>query len=363
MAIVNIHFARTLKTCHCYYSYFMKMDNSSLSSNLQQKGQLKQPDESPQLSQQRNSGDSFSNTSTADAGSTASSRGSIFSSLAPTLRPALSNSSLATKTTPAIDTGKDEKQRQSKEGPPSTGEKKRPSPLTNFFARLLRPQEKPPKTNIKAARKPRTWLVTDNDQQWISYGGGGGGGGGHCDCGCFAELSSVAMANGTFKTMELLQKGDRVLCDKNGLEASVVCILTIPISAHQYRMVRFSNGLTITPTHPVFHPVMGWVTPQEVKGPEIVKCNRVFNVVLEGGHTILVGGVVCATLGHKRDGYTQHEFWGDLSKVMHCLMKVDKDGFNSGKVEVAGSVRSEVTGRVCGLMSMDGREVFGEDFA
>jgi Hint-domain len=341
----------------------MKMDNSS---HLPQEGQLRQLGESPPLSLQRNSGDSFSNASTAVAGSTASSRGSIWSSLAPTLRPAQSNSSLAIKTTPTIDTGKDEKQRQSKEGSPSTGEKKRPSQLTNFFARLRQPKEKLPKSNLKAARKPRTWLVTDNEQQWIAYGGGGGGGGGdggHCDCGCFAGFSSVAMANGAPKAMELLQKGDRVLCDKNGLEASVVCMLTIPIPTHQCRMVRFSNGLTITPTHPVFHPTMGWVNPQDVMVPEIVKCKRVFNVVLEGGHTILVGGVVCATLGHRREGYTQHEFWGDLSKVMHCLVKVDADGFNSGKVEVAGNVRSELTGRVCGLMSLDGREVLDEDIA
>jgi hypothetical protein len=340
----------------------MKMDNSLRSSYLPQEGQLKQPDGSPPLSQQSNSGGSFSNTSTAVAGSTASSRGSIWSSLAPTLRPAQSNSSLAIRTTPTIDTGKDEKQRQSKEGSPSTGEKKRLLPLIKFFAKLRQPKEKPPRSNLKAARKPRTWLVTDNDQQWISYGGGGGGGG-HCDCGCFAGFSSVAMANGAPKAVELLQKGDRVLCDKNGLEASVVCILTTLIPVHQCRMVRFSNGLTITPTHPVFHPIMGWVNPQDVKVPEMVKCKRVFNVVLEGEHTILVGGVVCATLGHRREGYTQHEFWGDLSKVIHCLVKVDKDGFNSGKVEVAGNVRSELTGRVCGLMSMDGREVLDEDFA
>ena len=50
---------------------------------------------------------------------------------------------------------------------------------------------------------------------------------------------------------------------------------------------------------------------------------------------IVVNGVVCAILEHKREAHTRHAFWGDLDKVTRCLTKVDEDGFKSGRVEVA----------------------------
>lgn len=123
-------------------------------------------------------------------------------------------------------------------------------------------------------------------------------------------------------------------------------------------MVTLEGGLAITPTHPVFDAVMGWVNPRDMRSPSIVECGaEVYNLVLEGGRSVVVNGVECATMGHWREGSTGHEFWGDLARVERCLRGVDAVGFEAGRVRVRGNLRDKGTGRVHGFLCLDGREV------
>lgn len=69
----------------------------------------------------------------------------------------------------------------------------------------------------------------------------------------------------------------------------------------------------------------------------------------------MVNGTMCAALGHNRDGYTKHEFWGDWETVTCCLKSIDAVGFEMGAVEVIKKLRDQETGRVYGLEGKDGR--------
>lgn len=140
------------------------------------------------------------------------------------------------------------------------------------------------------------------------------------------------LSSGTSKPVASLVKGDIVLCDLNSsTSATVECLVSMPTPTGMCKMVTFENGLAITPTHPVFDAVMGWVNPQDLKTPRVVECGEeVYNLVLEGGKSVVVNGVVCATMGHWREGDTGHEFWGDLEMVERCLKGVDGVGFKGG---------------------------------
>jgi hypothetical protein len=119
-------------------------------------------------------------------------------------------------------------------------------------------------------------------------------------------------------------------------------------------MVAFENGLLITPMHPIVWDGE-WALPYKVNQEKEVDVNRVFNFVLDNEETVVVNGITCSVLGHHGNA-TPHPFWGCKERVMQCMQTVDEEGFESGVVEIIGTIRNE-HGTVYGFKSIDGREV------
>jgi hypothetical protein len=61
-------------------------------------------------------------------------------------------------------------------------------------------------------------------------------------------------------------------------------------------MVRLGN-CTITPWHPVLHKMV-WVYPADIGTVEDLPIQEVYNVILDGGHIVDVGGTLTVSLGH-----------------------------------------------------------------
>jgi hypothetical protein len=78
--------------------------------------------------------------------------------------------------------------------------------------------------------------------------------------GCFPAGTSVSMADGTEKSIETLQIGERILAH-DGIDEVITTVLTriVPPPRQVHKLI-FSNGstLTLTDSHPVATPLQGW---------------------------------------------------------------------------------------------------------
>lgn len=113
-------------------------------------------------------------------------------------------------------------------------------------------------------------------------------------------------------------------------------------------MVRFENGLSITPWHPVKMDG-SWKFPYDIHNIEEVPCEAVYNFVLDKGHVILVNGIECITLGHNFKGdVIGHEYFGSNS-VVNDLRSLDPT--NSGYVclESGAFIRDPKTKLIVGI--------------
>ena len=175
--------------------------------------------------------------------------------------------------------------------------------------------------------------------------------------GCFEGQSLVHMADGTFIPVSTLKSGDEVKCGASNEVARVVCLMGMHTS--KVCFVRFPGGLAITPSHPILHGDE-WTLPKEIHKFVVSQCCMVYNVLLISGHTMLVNGITCATMGHRRTGHIAHSFWGDWGRISDCLEEADPDRFRDGFVEIKGIVRQKEAGSACGLKTIAGGIVTGE---
>lgn len=177
--------------------------------------------------------------------------------------------------------------------------------------------------------------------------------------GCFGGECLVYMDGGATKPVRELKKGDLVKCNDEGEIAEVKCVLVQQVATGTKAMVKFGNGLVITPMHPIMSAGV-WTLPKDIQDSHEVDAKRVFNFLLDKQHTIVINGVVCSALGHHRKGHTWHPFWGNWDEVMKCMRRVDEVGFENGSVEIAATVRDQNSGTVYGFTCIDGRVIAPE---
>jgi Mg-chelatase subunit ChlD len=190
-------------------------------------------------------------------------------------------------------------------------------------------------------------------------GGGGGGGGAPANFsmanyntptgGCFAGSGLVLMANGTYKRVSEIKKGDMV-ATLNNQHAEVLCVMKIHCEKNQADLVEIEGGLLITPFHPI---KIGdrWQFPCAVSEPAVRYARYVYNFVLKDGgeHAMIVNGVTCVTLAHHYDEeVVRHSYFGS-QKVLEDLRCMY--GFERGLVEVRSDcfVRDAQTGLICAI--------------
>ena len=152
--------------------------------------------------------------------------------------------------------------------------------------------------------------------------------------GCFHCNCKITMADGSQKILYKLNKGDCVQSVdqyNNITSANVVCVLEIKIKGGIREFVDLSDGLYITPWHPVKYNGK-WVFPADIKNPIICSSHSIITLVLDNHHIGFINGHQCIMLGHGfTDGILDHPYYG-TQRVINDLKQ--NYAWNTGKVIV-----------------------------
>jgi len=172
--------------------------------------------------------------------------------------------------------------------------------------------------------------------------------------GCVHGRSLAVMASGGSRPASELKKGD-VLQGLDGETAEVVCVVETPgaTTTTAARLVQISEGLLLTPYHPV---KMGgaWVFPADVGKAVEAEADRLYCFVVRGSAAVAFGDdVAVAALGHGiAEGAAGHPYFG-TSRVLDDLSEAP--GFAEGRVflEAGWDLRNPETGLVEGSSALE----------
>jgi hypothetical protein len=139
--------------------------------------------------------------------------------------------------------------------------------------------------------------------------------------GCCAEGCRVLMGNHSYKKVEDIQKGDRVLTCKimnSNIQYSISdieCVVKTECKGGKINMVTLDK-LRITPYHPIIpcnelNINSDWIFPCNNSEPIKVECNSMYTFVLENRASLIIEKHVFATYGHNLQGdVIQHDYFG-----------------------------------------------------
>jgi hypothetical protein len=145
--------------------------------------------------------------------------------------------------------------------------------------------------------------------------------------GCWAPGSQVLMADGTYKLIENIYKGN-VVWTPDG-PSIVEYSLVLNRASSTQLMCHYKNKLWITPWHPVLNDKI-WVQPAETSVPVDTVMPVVYNLILEKGHIIDVNSILSVTLGHGFKGpVIEHAFFGNKTAVLRDIKQ--QPGFAEGR--------------------------------
>ena len=165
---------------------------------------------------------------------------------------------------------------------------------------------------------------------------------------CFSGDSTVLMQDMNLKLVSEVEKGDVLKTPSS--TGKVSCVVKTLCSEGKTPLVCMGE-LKITPWHPV-RMEGGWKFPCEIVEPELTPCEAVYSFLLEQSaeDIVIVGGVECATLGHRYTGdVIGHPYFGS-SKVREDLSGMR--GWVNGCVELSDRnclVKDGTTGLVTSL--------------
>lgn len=149
---------------------------------------------------------------------------------------------------------------------------------------------------------------------------------------CFTRGNQVHMADGSYKNVEDIVKGDIVKTYGSSQASKIVCKTKSICENGMENIVNLSN-LKITPHHPILYIGDGqftWKYPIDLGQANKIPCQEIYSFVVENRGCMLIENVICASLGHNLKGdVIEHEYYGS-DKVIKDLMKLP--GWNSGEV-------------------------------
>ena len=115
--------------------------------------------------------------------------------------------------------------------------------------------------------------------------------------------------------------------------AKVVCMIRTQMRNSECEMVKLSNGVKLTPWHPVFIDNT-WKFPNNIGKLKLYGgVDYIYNAVVDKGHSLMINGVHCVTLGHhlKENKVVEHPYFGtDLvffDTICFCTKKVFSTNF------------------------------------
>ena len=176
--------------------------------------------------------------------------------------------------------------------------------------------------------------------------------------GCFHGNCLVTMADGSRKRISDLVKGDRLAraapTSSATAEPRVVCVVRTDCKGGKEDLVSLNNGaLVLTPWHPMWDATSGrWAFPNDMAQQQNIECASVYNLVLDSGHTIDIGGATCVTLAHgiADDTVASHEYFG-TDQVLKDLQAMSP-GFEAGLLHFQhNSIARDPDGRVLGYQA------------
>lgn len=191
--------------------------------------------------------------------------------------------------------------------------------------------------------------------------------------GCFKGSCAVAMADGTYKSVVDVCRGDSVATgDGSSLQtqssvAVVNCVVKTQCPSGVAALVTLNNGAgpTLTPYHPVrVADAVGlpqWAFPKDLAPTVMQPADFVYTFLLErGGASMLIDGVECCTLGHGLDAdVVRHAYLGSHGAVTADLEQMA--GWDVGLVslEPRDFIRENgVAGQICAIKQQhDARQV------
>eukprot|EP00825_Cyclidium_porcatum_P041588 TRINITY_DN5491_c0_g1_i2.p3 TRINITY_DN5491_c0_g1~~TRINITY_DN5491_c0_g1_i2.p3 ORF type:complete len:160 (+),score=42.41 TRINITY_DN5491_c0_g1_i2:88-567(+) len=130
-------------------------------------------------------------------------------------------------------------------------------------------------------------------------------------------------------------------------------LAVIQIRGEKIKLVELDDGLLITPNHPVLVSNK-WVKPYQLvpKNKVIQTRDVVYNYVLSEGHTVVINGTICVTLGHGIRGQNiEHPYFGS-KKIIGDIQRLQ--GWENGFVTILQKqfVRNKEENKVCGISNL-----------
>jgi hypothetical protein len=165
------------------------------------------------------------------------------------------------------------------------------------------------------------------------------------DDSCFAGDGLVLMEDASTRYfVRDLKRGDSVWTP-----AGPAKVLAVVVSQTSGPLHYITPTVGLTPYHPYrLANEKDWKFPIDNALPRaLVVRHIVYNFVLDIGHVIDVGGVLCPTLGHGLDDdeVISHPFFGSMERVMSCLTQ-HPGWFSHGVIAIASVSRDPNSGLV-----------------
>lgn len=164
---------------------------------------------------------------------------------------------------------------------------------------------------------------------------------------CFDGSCRVLLANGIYKRIDEIKKGELLITNKelNKSKVGKVICKTKTVIDDGYTNIVKLNKLKITPTHPIYLEKI-WRFPLELGKIEYSECEAIYNLILDNRGCIDVEGYTCATLGHNIKGNKiEHDYYG-TDKVIVDLSNLEN--YEKGEIIIRESMikRDKLSGWV-----------------
>jgi Mg-chelatase subunit ChlD len=146
--------------------------------------------------------------------------------------------------------------------------------------------------------------------------------------GCWSPESLILMADGKYKEVQHVEPGDYVWTE-GGYQSKVLYRLELGTYSSVLKMCHVDN-LWLTPYHPV--KIGGvWRNPCDLVPTVEVPIPKLFNLILDGGSVVDIGGVLTVSLGHElSESGVAHPFFGSRERIMEAIK--GQPGFAEGRV-------------------------------
>jgi hypothetical protein len=144
------------------------------------------------------------------------------------------------------------------------------------------------------------------------------------------------MADKSYKKVSEIVKGDIIYSPEDfndKVNSKVLCVIKTVNLPDDFEIVKFDNGLGITPYHPVWND-REWKFPISIKKPIKTNVKEVYNFVLDTGHVMEINDFNCVTLGHgfEDNDVIKHDFFGNMDRIKRSLNRIGN--FDTGYIEI-----------------------------